>query len=46
MIAIGNFDGIHAGHQKIFNQAKTLAESKIKFGVITFEPIPRAFFKN
>ena len=47
VIAIGNFDGIHAGHQKIFNQAKRLAKSKkIKFGVITFEPIPRAFFKK
>ncbi len=27
-IAIGNFDGLHRGHQKIFNQAKQYAKKK------------------
>ena len=27
-IVIGNFDGLHRGHQKIFNQAKTTCNKK------------------
>ena len=35
-IAIGNFDGLHKGHQKVFRNAKNLAKkNKIKFGVLT-----------
>ena len=43
-IAIGNFDGIHLGHQKVFKQAKKFASNcKIKFGVLTFTPLPVMF---
>jgi len=36
-IAIGNFDGVHRGHQKVFKQAKKYSKkNKIKFGVLTF----------
>ena len=28
VIAIGNFDGIHLGHQKVINQAKEKAKKK------------------
>ena len=46
-IAIGNFDGVHKGHQKVFNHAKKLArKNKIKFGVLTFTPLPVMFFNK
>jgi riboflavin kinase/FMN adenylyltransferase len=46
-IAIGNFDGVHRGHQKVFQQAKKLAKkNKIKFGVLTFTPLPIMFFNK
>ena len=36
-IAIGNFDGVHKGHQKVFKEAKKYSiKNKIKFGVMTF----------
>jgi len=39
-IAVGNFDGVHIGHQKVFKQAKKYAKkNKIKFGVLTFDSI-------
>ena len=28
VVAIGNFDGIHVGHQKVINQAKEKAKKK------------------
>ena len=35
-IAIGNFDGMHVGHQKVFKKTKKFAKkNKIKFGVLT-----------
>ena len=47
VIAIGNFDGIHMGHQKVFNFAKKFAKkNKIKFGVLTFNPLPSMFFNK
>jgi riboflavin kinase / FMN adenylyltransferase len=47
VIAIGNFDGVHLGHQKVLNQARLKAKKeKLKFGVITFEPIPNMFFNK
>ena len=47
VIAIGNFDGLHLGHQKVLNQAKLKAKNEnLKFGVVTFEPIPTMFFNK
>ena len=47
VIAIGNFDGLHLGHQKVLNQAKLKAKKEnTKFGVISFEPIPTMFFNK
>ena len=46
-IAIGNFDGLHAGHKKVLKEAKQKAKSnKLKFGLITFEPVPTMFFNK
>ncbi len=45
VIAIGNFDGLHLGHQKVINEAKQKAKNhKLPFGVMTFEPVPVMFF--
>ena len=47
VIAIGNFDGLHLGHQKVIGEAKRKAKkSKIPFGVMTFEPVPVMFFNK
>ena len=45
IILIGNFDGLHVGHQKLFYIAKNFkSKKKLKIGVITFDPIPKMFF--
>tara|TARA_B110000259_G_scaffold95873_1_gene110928 strand:+ start:1003 stop:1911 length:909 start_codon:yes stop_codon:yes gene_type:complete len=47
VIAIGNFDGLHIGHQKVLKEAKQKAiNKKLKFGLITFEPVPTMFFNK
>ncbi len=47
VIAIGNFDGLHLGHQKVINEAKIKAKKyKLPFGVMTFEPVPVMFFSK
>ena len=46
-IAIGNFDGLHKGHQKVFKETKKFAlQNKAKFGVLTFTPLPIMFFNK
>jgi riboflavin kinase/FMN adenylyltransferase len=46
-IAIGNFDGVHKGHKKVFKETKKFAKkNKIKFGVLTFTPLPVMFFNK
>ena len=47
IILIGNFDGLHLGHQKLFNLAKKYKKKySCKVGVLTFEPMPKMFFNN
>ena len=47
VIAIGNFDGLHLGHQKVINEGKLKAKkNKLPFGVMTFEPVPVMFFNK
>ena len=47
IILIGNFDGLHLGHQKLFSFAKKYKKKyKIKIGVFTFEPMPKMFFNK
>jgi riboflavin kinase/FMN adenylyltransferase len=46
VVAIGNFDGIHRGHQAIIGTAGRLArELDAPLAVLTFEPHPRSFFR-
>lgn len=42
---IGNFDGVHRGHQAVMAQlAERAAEMNVPATLITFEPQPREFF--
>ena len=42
-IALGNFDGLHAGHRAVIEAARLAGHGK--FSVATFEPPPRAYFR-
>ncbi|MGV2126272.1 bifunctional riboflavin kinase/FAD synthetase [Agrobacterium vitis] len=45
VVAIGNFDGVHRGHQTVLNRALELAQQRgVPALVLTFEPHPRAVF--
>ncbi|MFN3463626.1 MAG: adenylyltransferase/cytidyltransferase family protein, partial [Terricaulis sp.] len=45
-IALGNFDGVHVGHQAVIASARDAAdELGVALGVAVFEPHPRRFFK-
>ena len=47
IILIGNFDGVHLGHQKLFKKAREYKNKfKSKIGVITFNPMPKMFFNK
>ena len=47
ILLIGNFDGVHLGHQKLFKLAKKFKKNtKLKIGVVTFDPIPKMFFNK
>lgn len=41
--AIGNFDGVHLGHQSVIALARDAAPD-LPLGVLTFEPHPREYF--
>jgi riboflavin kinase/FMN adenylyltransferase len=45
-IALGNFDGVHVGHQAVIASAADAADDLgVALGVAVFEPHPRKFFK-
>ncbi|MBO41703.1 MAG: riboflavin biosynthesis protein RibF [Pelagibacteraceae bacterium] len=47
ILLVGNFDGLHIGHQKLFNLAKKYKKNfKLKIGLVTFEPIPKMYFNS
>ena len=47
ILLIGNFDGVHLGHQKLFRLAKIYKKKySLRIGVLTFEPMPKMYFNN
>lgn len=42
-VAIGNFDGVHLGHQSVIDIARGAANGA-PLGIMTFEPHPRSYF--
>ena len=47
VILVGNFDGLHSGHQKLFKEAQKYKKKfKLKVGVVTFDPMPKMFFNK
>jgi len=47
IILIGNFDGVHLGHQKLFKLANNYKKKfNLNIGVLTFEPMPKMFFNK
>jgi riboflavin kinase/FMN adenylyltransferase len=45
-LALGNFDGLHAGHRAVIDNARAAAkERRAPLAVATFEPAPRRFFQ-
>lgn len=45
-VAMGNFDGVHLGHQSVLSLARTAAAAiNAPLGVVTFEPHPRRMFQ-
>lgn len=54
VVAIGNFDGLHLGHRALIGRCQRLAaagaavgsvEARLAVAVVTFEPLPQAFFR-
>lgn len=44
-LTIGNFDGVHLGHQALLNELRAEANTRdLKTAVVIFEPHPREFF--
>jgi riboflavin kinase / FMN adenylyltransferase len=44
-LTVGNFDGVHLGHQSLLNELKAAAKARsLKTAVVIFEPHPREFF--
>jgi riboflavin kinase / FMN adenylyltransferase len=44
-VALGNFDGVHRGHQAVIAAARRAATERGRvLGVVTFRPHPREFF--
>jgi riboflavin kinase/FMN adenylyltransferase len=44
VVTIGNFDGIHKGHQALITRCRELARNGRETALVTFEPLPQALF--
>jgi riboflavin kinase/FMN adenylyltransferase len=45
VVTIGNFDGYHLGHQALIRRCRKVANGKRPIAVVTFEPLPQAWFR-
>ena len=46
-LSIGNFDGVHKGHQSMLTRLRNEADARrLPTALLTFEPHPREFFTN
>jgi riboflavin kinase / FMN adenylyltransferase len=46
ILAIGNFDGLHLGHQTVLAETRARARAaRARFSILTFEPHPRKVFQ-
>jgi riboflavin kinase/FMN adenylyltransferase len=46
VLALGNFDGVHRGHQALINEARGIAKAMERpLAALVFEPYPREFFR-
>lgn len=46
VVVLGNFDGVHRGHQAVIGAGRQIAAARQSpLAVMTFEPHPRAFFQ-
>ena len=47
VLTIGNFDGVHLGHQAVIDLTRKAAEATgAPLGIMTFEPHPRSYFSK
>ncbi|MBA4284188.1 MAG: bifunctional riboflavin kinase/FMN adenylyltransferase [Xanthomonadaceae bacterium] len=47
VVSIGNFDGLHRGHQALIARLRALAvEHGVPATVVSFEPMPREYFQR
>jgi riboflavin kinase/FMN adenylyltransferase len=45
VVTIGNFDGLHLGHQALIRRCESLADNRYPIAVVTFEPLPQTWFR-
>ena len=45
VVTIGNFDGLHLGHQALIRRCESLTMSEHSIAVVSFEPLPMAWFR-
>lgn len=45
IVTIGNFDGVHQGHQALIKRCRERAGAGAEVAVVTFEPLPQAWFR-
>lgn len=45
VVTIGNFDGLHLGHQALIRHCESLAGGQRPVALVTFEPLPQAWFR-
>jgi riboflavin kinase/FMN adenylyltransferase len=45
IVAVGNFDGMHRGHLALIERCREKASIEDAIAVVTFEPLPQAFFR-